>query len=116
MRFIPVGLLGLFTAAAAVAAPPTEFAGTWTAPSLSRPATRITITLRADGRAEERIGDFVGKGRWRVEQDRVRIDWNSGWLGELGPDTGGRWRLLTWKPGSDPKGPPDDDQPAVRSP
>ena len=76
----------------------------------------MVITLQVDGRAEERIGNFEGKGSWRREKDRVRIAWDSGWLGELRPDTGGRWRLLTWKAGSDPEGPPDDNQPAIRSP
>jgi hypothetical protein len=87
--------------------------GTWSAPSLSRPDTPIIITLMADGRASEEVGAYRGTGQWRVERGHARIDWASGWRGEL-RRTGSRVELRTWKAESDLEGPPDDVQQALR--
>ncbi|TVQ85114.1 MAG: hypothetical protein EA400_16450 [Chromatiaceae bacterium] len=91
-----------------------DLSGTWSAPSLSRPGQMIEIELQADGTATEQLGDDRGHGTWRQENARARIDWDSGWVGELEADAAGGHRLLTWRPGSDPDGAPDDRQPAVR--
>ena len=88
--------------------------GTWSAPSLSRPETPIVIGLLPGGIATEQIGDYRGSGTWTLEDGAARIDWGKGWVGLLRPMPDGGYRLLTWKTGSSPAGPPDDDKPAVR--
>ncbi|WP_296808060.1 hypothetical protein [Thiocapsa sp.] len=88
--------------------------GTWSAPSLSRPETPIVIGLLPGGIATEQIGDYRGSGTWTPEGGAARIDWGKGWVGLLRPMPEGGHRLLTWKAGSPPAGPPDDDKPAER--
>ncbi|MBK1645825.1 hypothetical protein CKO25_14415 [Thiocapsa imhoffii] len=90
--------------------------GTWSAPSLSRPDTPILIGLLPGGIATEQIGDYRSSGTWTLDDGAARIDWGKGWIGLLRPMPDGRYRLLTWKTGSSPAGPPDDDKPVVRIP
>ena len=90
--------------------------GTWSAPSLSRPETPILIGLLPGGIATEQIGDYRSSGTWTLEDGAARIDWGKGWVGLLRTMPDGGHRLLTWKTGSSPAGPPDDDKPAVRLP
>lgn len=87
--------------------------GMWSAPSLSRPATPILITLSPNGRATEQVGCYRGTGTWRIVDRAALIIWASGWRGVL-RRAGDAVELRTWKAGSDPDGPPDDVQPARR--
>ncbi len=87
--------------------------GKWSVPSLSQPSMTMTVILRPDGTATEKIGSFRGEGFWRPEGQAARISWESGWSGLLRPASGGRKEMLTWKAGSSTKGAPDDAQPAT---
>lgn len=119
MKALPRSLLGLAALLFASCVSPgtnsvSEWAGSWFAPSLSRADTPIEIRILKDGTAIEQIGDYRGRGTWRVAGNTARIDWDTHWIGILRPAPGGRMELATWKPGSPPDGPPDDVQPATR--
>lgn len=91
-----------------------SYQGTWSAPSLSQPATPIIITLSADGQATEQVGAYHGKGTWKTTSSGAEITWASGWTGLLRPAAQDKFELLTWKPESSPNSPPADTQPARR--
>jgi len=91
-----------------------SWAGTWSAPSLSRPNEPIRIGLAADGTATEQVDTYRGTGQWKMDGKDAVIRWASGWAGLLRADGRGGYELLTWKKSPPGKSPPDDRQPAQR--
>lgn len=106
------GLFAILLLAGCVS--PRSTTGAWVVPSLSQPGVPMIFTLHPDGRAEEKIGDYHGTGKWKIKGRQTYISWNSGWTGILrrtGQDT---FELLTWKKGTPINQPPDDRQTARR--
>lgn len=98
----------------ALAGTPISFEGSWSAPSLSQPATPLIFSLLPGGKATEQVGSYHGVGTWKLQGGVVKISWASEWAGLLRPSKQGGFELLTWKKGRSPDGPPDDIQPAQR--
>lgn len=96
------------------AEPAAQYEGSWSAPSVSNPATPFICFLLPEGKATEQVGEYRGKGTWRVVDGEAVISWESGWTNVLRPAGKGGFELLTWREGRATREPPDDVQPARR--
>ena len=111
-KFLAGGLPAILLTAGCVSSRPAT--GVWSVPSLSQPGVPMIFTLHPDGRAEEKIGDYHGTGKWKTEGGETHISWDSGWTGLLRQTGNNHFELLTWKKGTPLNQPPDDHQPALR--